>query len=133
MNLDEFRISHSTVMEHYQFIEIHVEGIYAALSGKQFYIGLQDVERYSISVIIKMIQEQERRHNKTVISDSEYKELEVICLRRNFWTHDCYTELIFDRKTNAPKYEADRKQLYHDIRIARDMRELLYDKQMKVV
>ena len=83
MNLDEFRISHSTVMEHYQFIEIHVEGIYAALSGKQFYIGLQDVERYSISVIIKMIQEQERRHNKTVISDSEYKELEAICLRRS--------------------------------------------------
>ena len=58
--------------------------------------------------------------------------LESICLRKNFWTHNCYTELIFDRKTNAPKYEADRKQLYHDIRVARDMRELLYDKQMKL-
>lgn len=44
MNLNEFRITHSTVMEHYQFIERELEGIYAALSGKRFYAGLIDVE-----------------------------------------------------------------------------------------
>ncbi|MDE7427844.1 MAG: hypothetical protein K2N00_01005 [Lachnospiraceae bacterium] len=42
MNLSEFRIAHSIVMEHFQFIEMHLEGIYAALSGRSFYEGLKD-------------------------------------------------------------------------------------------
>ena len=64
MNLSEFRTAHSTVMEHYQFIEMHLEGIYAALNGRSFYEGLKEVERYNISRIIIMIQEQEKRNNK---------------------------------------------------------------------
>lgn len=49
MNLEEFRIAHSTLMEHYQFVERELEGIYAALSGKPFYFGLMDVEKFGIS------------------------------------------------------------------------------------
>lgn len=59
MDLQQFRIAHSTVMEHYQFIERELEGIYAALSGKSFYYGLMDVETFSISKVIRMVQEQE--------------------------------------------------------------------------
>ncbi|MBD5527623.1 MAG: hypothetical protein HDR02_04320 [Lachnospiraceae bacterium] len=105
MNLSEFRIAHSTVMEHYQFIEMHLEGIYAALSGRGFYEGLMDVERYSISKIIMMIQKQEKTHNQRVISDSEYEDIKSIYQRRNFWTHNCYTDMAFDRKTGGPKKE----------------------------
>lgn len=57
MDLTEFRIAHSTVMEHYQFIERELEGIYATLSGKHLYEGLKDVENYSISKVIRMVQE----------------------------------------------------------------------------
>lgn len=59
MDIQQFRIAHSTVMEHYQFIERELEGIYAALSGKSFYNGLMDVETFSISKVIRMVQEQE--------------------------------------------------------------------------
>ncbi len=55
MDLKEFRIFHSTVMEHYQFIERELEGIYAALSGKSLYMGLKDVESYSLSKVIRMV------------------------------------------------------------------------------
>ena len=126
MVLYEFRMAHSTVMEHYQFIEMHLEGIYAVLSGKGLYDGLKDVEKYSINKVVKMVQEQEKRHKKRVISDSEYKDLESVCLRRNFWVHNCYTDMIFDRKTGYPKREADIKQLNHDMREAEQMRALLY-------
>lgn len=47
-------------MKHYQFIEMHLEGIYAALTGESFYLGLKEVERYSINRIIIMIQKQEK-------------------------------------------------------------------------
>ena len=85
MDLQQFRIAHSTVMEHYQFIERELEGIYAALSGKSFYYGLIDVETFSISKVIRMVQEQEKINDIEIISDAEYETLKSICLRRNFW------------------------------------------------
>ena len=128
MNLNEFRVAHSIVMEHYQFIEMHLEGIYASLSGSGFYEGLKEVERYNISRIIIMIQEQEKRHNKRVISDTEYEDLKSIYQRRNFWTHNCYTDMVFDRKTGGPKKETDIRQLYQDMRTAEQMRDFLFEK-----
>lgn len=129
MNRKEFRETHSILIEHYQFIERELEGIYAALSGKSFYMGLKDVETYSINRIIQMVQEQEKIHNKKIISDEEYEALKSICQRRNFWTHNCYTSMIFDRKTDGPKYTADIQQLYNDISIAEQMRELYFTKR----
>lgn len=133
MNLSEFRTAHSIVMEHYQFIEMHLEGIYAALSGRSFYEGLKEVERYNISRIIIMIQEQEKRNNKRVILDSEYEDLKSIYQRRNFWTHSCYTNMVFDWKTGGPKKEADIRQLYQDTREAEQMRDLLFEKKIKLM
>ena len=133
MNLSEFRTAHSVVMEHYQFIEMHLEGIYAALSGRSFYEGLKEVERYNISRIIIMIQEQEKRNRKRVILDSEYEDLKAIYQRRNFWTHSCYTNMVFDRKTGGPKKETDIRQLYQDTREAEQMRDLLFEKKIKLM
>lgn len=75
MDLQQFRIAHSTVMEHYQFIERELEGIYAALSGKSLYIGLKGVETFSISKVIRMVQKQEKIHNPKIILDAEYGDL----------------------------------------------------------
>lgn len=36
MTLDKFRVLHSTLVEHYQFVELHLEGIYAAVFRKSF-------------------------------------------------------------------------------------------------
>lgn len=132
MDLKEFRIAHSTVMEQYQFIERELEGIYAALSGKHFYFGLKDVETFSISKVIRVIQEQEKINHIRVISDAEYEDLKSICQKRNFWTHNCYTEMVFERKTGGPKKEKDIKQLFDDIRTAEQMRELLFDRKIKL-
>ena len=39
MLLEKFRITHSTLIEHYQFIEAHLEGIYASVSEKSISVG----------------------------------------------------------------------------------------------
>lgn len=132
MTLQEFRIAHSTIVEHYQFIERELEGIYAALSGKSLYMGLKDVENYSLSKVIRMVREQEKIHKIEVLSETEYEDLQVVCERRNFWTHNCYTEMVFDGKTGGPKKERDIKQLYDDIRTAEDMREFLFDRKLEL-
>ena len=79
-----------------------------------------------------MVQEQEKIHNKKIISDAEYEDLKSICQRRNFWTHNCYTEMVFDRKTGSPKKETDIRQLYDDIRTAEQMRELLFNRKIEL-
>ena len=132
MELQQFRIAHSTVMEHYQFIERELEGIYATLSGKRLYDGLKDVETFSINKVIRMVQEQEKINGKKIISDKEYEDLKSICQRRNFWAHNCYTEMVFHSKTGDPKKEADIKQLNDDIRIAEQMRKLLFSKKIEL-
>jgi hypothetical protein len=60
MVLKEFRITHSTLIEHYQFIEAHLEGIYAAISEKSFSDGLKEVEKDSLGGVVREIRELER-------------------------------------------------------------------------
>ena len=55
MVLKEFRIHHSTLIEHYQFIEAHLDGIYAAISGKPFLDGIKEVEKDSLSGVVREI------------------------------------------------------------------------------
>ena len=132
MTLEQFRILHSTLIEHYQFIENHLAEISAILSEKRFYEGLMDVEQYNMSKLIKIIQAQESGLGKRVLSDETYEELSALCQRRNFWTHDCYYNMSFDRKTGGPKREFDRQHLYQDIQAAEKMRDFLFNRKMEL-
>lgn len=132
MTQDKFRVLHSTLIEHYQFIENHLAEMSAFLSGKRFYEGLVDVERYNISRLIKIIQSQETSLKKRVIADETYEELEKLCQRRNFWVHDCYYNMAFDRKTGGPKKEYNIRQLYQDIQDAEIMRDFLFNRKMEL-
>ena len=60
MNLEKFRMTHSLLIEHYQFIEAHLEGIYAAVCGKPLLEGLKDVEKDGLSGILGDILRVER-------------------------------------------------------------------------
>ena len=63
MTLEKFRILHSTLIEHYQFIEAHLEGIYAALLDKPFGEGIREIERDSLSGVVREIREIEKEQN----------------------------------------------------------------------
>ena len=129
MDLEKFRIYHSTLIEHYQFIEAHLEGIYAALSGKPLFAALQDVEKHSLNRIIKEIREIEGSKNVTVFTDEEYERLEKVFQRRNFWCHNCYYDMLFDRKTGDPQKAEDIQTMFSDLREAENLREELFEKQ----
>ena len=133
MDEQQFQIFYSTGMEHYQFIELHLEGIYAQLSGKQFCDGLQDVGRDGLYRIIRKIQEQEKITGLQVFSNEEYKELDVINQRRNFWVHSFWTELVFDCTTGLPKKIMDMQKLQQDVQKASSMRKNLYDKYIELL
>lgn len=133
MTLEQFRIAHSTLMEHYQFIEAHLEGIYARLSGKSFYEGLQEVENISISRVLREIEEQEEERHVAVFTEEERERIRRATSRRNFWCHDCYYELVFKRTGDrGPKRRSDIERLHRDLAEAAALRDELFEKKMQV-
>lgn len=133
MVLKEFRIHHSTLIEHYQFIEAHLEGIYAVISGKPFSDGVKEVEKNSISGVIREIRELEKEKHMQVFSEEEYKILREITERRNFWCHCCYFEMPFDRKTGGPARVRDVQALFEDLKTAEAWRQKLFDRKIELL
>ena len=133
MTLEEFRVLHSTLIEHYQFIEAHLDGIYAALSDKPFSVGVKEVERDSLSGVVREIRDLEREMGKTVLTEAEHKQLRQIIDRRNFWCHCCYFELTFDRTTGGPAKVRDVQALFEDLKNAEAWRERLLQKKIKLL
>ncbi len=131
MTLNEFRIKHSTLMEHYQFMEAHLEGIYAHLSGRSFREALREVENVSISRVLREIEEQERERGITVFTEAERERLRAATARRNFWCHDCYFELTFNRFGGGPKHRSDVERLHRDLTEAAALRKLLLAKKQQ--
>ena len=133
MVLKEFRITHSTLIEHYQFMESHLEGIYAALSDKPFGDGIREIEKDSLSGVVRELRELEEKKHITIFSGEEYKQLRKVIERRNFWCHCCYYELSFDLKTGAPAKVQDVQELLEDLKTAEQWREKLFQKKLELL
>ena len=133
MVLKEFRIIHSTLIEHYQIIEAHLEGIYAAISGKPFGEGLKEVEKGSLSSAVRELRELEKEKGIAVLTTEEYMQLRQIIERRNFWCHCCYFEMAFDLQTGGPAKVRDVQQLLQDLETAERWREQLFQKKVALL
>lgn len=133
MVLDEFRILHSSLIEHYQFMEAHLEGIYAAISGKPFLDGIREIERDSLSGVVREIRTVEREKKIKIFTEEEYTTLRQIIERRNFWCHCCYFEMVFDRETGGPAKVRDVQALFDDMKTAEVWRERLLQKKRSLL
>ena len=133
MILKEFRIAHSTLIEHYQFIEAHLEGIYAAVLDKPFRDGIKEIEKDSLSGVLREIRDLEQEKNLKIITEEEYKKLRQVIERRNFWCHCCYCEMAFDLKTGGPAKVTDVQQLLADLEEAEKWREHLFQKKVSLL
>ena len=133
MLLDKFRITHSTLIEHYQYIEAHLEGIYAAVAGKSFYEGIKEVEKDSLSGVVREIKEIERERGIRIFSQEEYAQLRQIIEQRNFWCHCCYFEMPFDRQTGGPARVRDVQMLFEDLKTAEQWRDQLFHKKLSLL
>lgn len=126
MDIHDFRLMHSELIEQYQFIEFHLEGIYACLCREGFFPGLEQVERDNIGKLMKRIKQLEEECSVSVFTESEWQELEYMAERRNFWCHACYVNMVFDARTGGPKRDTDIKALLRDRNDAVRIRERLY-------
>ena len=107
MKIDQFRIWHSLLIEQYQFIEMHLEGISAFFCNEGFMKGLKDGEKANLRQLLVKIETIEKAEQYPILSAEERILLNHVIERRNYWVHDCYTEIIFDAKTDDLKNRKD--------------------------
>ncbi len=133
MTEEEFRIGFSTLVEHYQYIEMHLEGIYACISGRSFFDTLEDVSTYSLTKLIRDLEEIDSEHRVRALSESDYSRLEALSKRRNFWVHNAFTDLVFDVKTGGLRNTKDIETMESDTQEARFMRDYLFATKLKLM
>lgn len=132
MELKDFRLMHSELVEHYQFIEFHLEGICAVLYGGSLYDGMKQVEKHSISRLIQEVRRLEKGRRASILTEDEWQELEQVNARRNFWCHECYVDLVFDFKTGGLKNISDLRMMLDDRNRASRLRDLLYERKIEL-
>ena len=130
MASEKFRLYYADLMEQYQRVEEQLERLYAAMSGKPYYKGLQDVDKAPLPAVIKAIQKLEKEQNRSVFTEDECNALFELIKRRNFWAHECFTTLMFkdDGTLKNPEYM---HRMAADLRDAEEWKEKLFNKQMQ--
>lgn len=133
MTINEFREKHSYLIEQYQYIEWNLEGIYAFICKKRFLEGLKDVERTNPYRLLVEIEKIEQETKCPVFTDGERQSLRTVIQRRNYWVHNCYIEILFERKTDNIKKQSDIDELINDIRATESLRQRIFEIKSKMV
>ncbi len=127
MTEKEFRLKFSQLIEHYQFIEGWLKYIYAKKTGKNYVEGLEEVDEFNMTRLVRTLKQLDSGANRT-LSDEDYKKLEKICKRRNFWCHKSFFDMTFDWKTGGLKNQTDIDEMNKDIEDADQLRSYLFTK-----
>ena len=117
LNEAEFRFTHSELIEYYQYIEMRLKGICAALLAdkeKNWIQRLGNYERDPLGMLINKLKEIQKDNDFGYLSESDFDCLDKIRERRNYWCHQCFTG--FDHVTFSQGKTANerilKKQVY---------------------
>ncbi len=121
MTETEFRIKHSQIIEYYQYIEMRLKTICAALLSdeeRNWYQRLNDYESDPLGKLIRKIKKTQRQNGKEVLTPEDFKDLKNVQAARNYWAHQCFGALdhvtfknnIVKKKLFADRIEADLNQ-----------------------
>ena len=131
MNLNEYRILHSQIIEQYQLVEFHLEGLFALIvsDGNNFEQLARRVENDAMGELIRKVRflVKEYKYNDIITKD-DFESLDKIRDDRNYYCHENFLE----NKTD--NYKSNRKtSIKDDLDVAVNMNNKLVDafKQIK--
>ena len=133
MVLKKFRITHSMLVEHYQYIEAHLEAIYAAVSDEPFWNALEEIEKDSLGTVVRELQELDKQKELNIFTNEEYAALRKLTARRNYWCHFCYCDLAFNLKTGGPAHKEDTTKMLEDLKAAESWRANIFQKNIEIL
>ncbi len=131
MTVTEFRAKHSELIAYYQYIEMRLKGICAALpdgEDKGWLERLDDFDLEPMGRMIQKIRTYQKNNNVALFSEEDLSSLDSVRESRNYWVHQCfvgYTPVTFGKglvkKTDdVSRLESDfRKAVEWDDNLAR--------------
>lgn len=93
MTENDFRFKHSELIEYYQYIEMHLKGICAAILAdeeKSWIERLDDYESDSFGTLLKRIKEIQEQKHINVLTKDDLTQLDRLRITRNYWAHQCF-------------------------------------------
>ena len=129
MTESEFRIIHSELIAYFQYIEMHMRGICAALlknEEKSWFQRLEDYDMDPLGKLIQKLKDIQIEKSIELFSEGEFNELDELRKKRNYWVHQCFvgtSPIVFPRKkVKHPEHE---KMIVSDLHEAKKWEDTL--------
>ena len=103
MTESEFRNKHSEIVEYYQYIEMRLKFLCAALLAdreKGWIERLDDFNSDPFGALLHKIKEIQTQKHLEVLKEEDFAALNEIREKRNYWIHQCFSDnnhVIFQR------------------------------------
>lgn len=121
MNNQEFRINHSKLIEQYQFIEWHLEGIFGLLENGDFEELTHRVENDTMGELIRKVRFLVKENKVTYLDKEDFAILDDIRDDRNFWCHSNFLDIHSDPEL----YKKQCERIVADLDLATKMNDKL--------
>lgn len=117
MNRETFRQNHSEIIMYFQCIEQDLKWIVAARKKGNFNANIYDLEHVNLGETIMEIKEMDEKGLSVGFSDEDYRVLEKIREKRNYWCHQCFLDYVYlaDEKERENMYEKIALRLEGDL------------------
>jgi hypothetical protein len=93
--IDRFRSLHSEIIQFYQCIEFDLRRIYSAMSSDDFFDCMDELSDKNWGTLLNRLEELDYSDDDPYFAEEEYRELDEIRSRRNYWCHQCYLDFIY--------------------------------------
>lgn len=111
MKLDEFRVCHSKLIEQYQLIEWHLEGIFGLIGDGDFEELTHRVENDAMGELIRKVRFLVREKKIQELSKEDFSILDDIRDDRNYWCHSNFLDIHDD----LAKYSKQEERIESDL------------------
>lgn len=111
MEIEVFRVNHSRIIEQYQLIEWHLEGIFGLLEQGDFEELTHRVENDTMGELIRKVRFLIKENKVSLLSKDDFSILDDIRDDRNYWCHSCF----LDVNDNPEKYGEIAKRLLSNL------------------
>lgn len=149
----DFRKTYCELLAYYQYIEMHLRGIYAALLAddeRNWFDRLDDYETDPLGIMIQKIESlQAKRPEESVtlieslhleqpkkyFTQSDIEELNSLRQSRNYWVHQCFIgdKPVIIRRDGTVKRQKHAERLENDLKNAIAWDKKITDIENKVI
>ena len=123
MEIDEYRVYHSKVIEQYQLVEYHLEGLFAIMlsDGDNFLELAKRVENDAMGELIRKVKFLVKQYNySNIITKNDINLLYKIRDDRNYYCHENYLKMRYAEKHNEPE-ERTKESIKNDLKMCEEL------------